>query len=39
VSSVTAATLLLIASSVFTTFAGYAHLKNLADRPWYWRPW
>ena len=29
------ATLLLIASNVFMTFAWYAHLKNLADRPWY----
>jgi uncharacterized protein (DUF486 family) len=28
-------TLLLIASNVFMTFAWYAHLKNLADRPWY----
>jgi uncharacterized protein len=27
--------LLLIASNVFMTFAWYAHLKNLADRPWY----
>jgi len=26
---------LLIASNVFMTFAWYAHLKNLADRPWY----
>ena len=29
------ATLLLMASNVFMTFAWYAHLKNLADRPWY----
>ena len=29
------ATLLLICSNVFMTFAWYAHLKNLADRPWY----
>jgi len=29
------ATLLLIASNVFMTFAWYAHLKNLSDRPWY----
>jgi uncharacterized protein len=29
------ATLLLFASNVFMTFAWYAHLKNLADRPWY----
>src|SRR5919112_3559525 len=27
--------LLLIASNVFMTFAWYAHLRNLADRPWY----
>ncbi|MBY0586132.1 DMT family protein [bacterium] len=26
--------LLLVASNVFMTFAWYAHLKNLADRPW-----
>ena len=32
---VAAATLLLMASNVFMTFAWYAHLKNLADRPWY----
>lgn len=29
------ATLLLIASNVFMTFAWYAHLKNLSARPWY----
>ena len=29
------ATLLLIGSNVFMTFAWYAHLRNLADRPWY----
>jgi hypothetical protein len=29
------ATSLLIASNVFMTFAWYAHLKNLAARPWY----
>ena len=29
------ATLLLVASDVFMTFAWYAHLKNLADRPWW----
>ena len=29
------ATLLLIASNVFMTFAWYAHLKNLSGRPWY----
>jgi uncharacterized protein (DUF486 family) len=28
-------TLLLAASNIFMTFAWYAHLKNLADRPWY----
>ena len=27
--------LLLIASNVFMTFAWYAHLRNLSDRPWY----
>ena len=26
---------LLALSNVFMTFAWYAHLKNLADRPWY----
>ena len=26
---------LLVASNVFMTFAWYAHLKNLSDRPWY----
>jgi uncharacterized protein (DUF486 family) len=29
------ATLLLVASNVFMTFAWYAHLRNLSDRPWY----
>ena len=33
--AVVPATLLLIASNVFMTFAWYAHLKNLASRPWY----
>ena len=28
------AVLLLRCSNVFMTFAWYAHLKNLADRPW-----
>lgn len=28
-------TLLLAASNVFMTFAWYAHLKNLNDRPWW----
>jgi uncharacterized protein (DUF486 family) len=27
--------LLLVASNVFMTFAWYAHLRNMADRPWY----
>ena len=27
--------LLLICSNIFMTFAWYAHLRNLADRPWY----
>lgn len=27
--------LLLTVSNVFMTFAWYAHLKNLADRPWW----
>ncbi len=27
--------LLLAASNVFMTFAWYAHLKNLADKPWW----
>jgi uncharacterized protein (DUF486 family) len=26
---------LLAASNVFMTFAWYAHLRNLSDRPWY----
>jgi len=26
---------LLICSNVFMTFAWYAHLRNLADRPWF----
>jgi uncharacterized protein len=29
------ATLLLVASNVFMTFAWYAHLRNLNDRKWY----
>ena len=32
-------TLLLAASNVFMTFAWYAHLKNLSDRPWYLPRW
>ena len=27
--------LLLVCSNVFMTFAWYAHLRNLSDRPWY----
>ena len=27
--------LLLLASNVFMTFAWYAHLRNLADKPWW----
>src|SRR5215208_4431614 len=27
--------LLLVASNVFMTFAWYAHLRNMPDRPWY----
>jgi uncharacterized protein (DUF486 family) len=27
--------LLLVASNVFMTFAWYAHLRNLADKPWW----
>src|SRR5437868_14490122 len=34
-SPVLSATLLLMASNLFMTFAWYAHLKNLAARPWY----
>jgi uncharacterized protein (DUF486 family) len=29
------AALLLVCSNIFMTFAWYAHLQNLADRPWY----
>ena len=29
------ATGLLVLSNVFMTFAWYAHLKNLSDRPWW----
>ncbi|HEV8123319.1 MAG TPA: DMT family protein [Gemmatimonadales bacterium] len=28
-------TILLILSNIFMTFAWYAHLRNLRDRPWY----
>lgn len=31
---VTLTVILLLLSNVFMTFAWYAHLKNLADRPW-----
>ena len=34
-SPVLLAVLGLTASNVFMTFAWYAHLRNLADRPWY----
>lgn len=27
--------LLLVMSNIFMTFAWYAHLKNLSDKPWY----
>jgi uncharacterized protein (DUF486 family) len=33
--SVLPTVLLLIASNLFMTVAWYAHLRNLADRPWY----
>lgn len=26
---------MLVASNIFMTFAWYAHLRNMADRPWY----
>jgi uncharacterized protein (DUF486 family) len=29
------AVVLLVASNVFMTFAWYAHLKNLSDKPWW----
>ena len=32
---VVSVTLLLLGSNVFMTFAWYAHLRNLASRPWY----
>jgi hypothetical protein len=34
-SAVVSTILLLIGSNCFMTFAWYAHLKNLSDRPWY----
>jgi uncharacterized protein (DUF486 family) len=27
--------ILLVLSNIFMTFAWYAHLRNLSDRPWY----
>lgn len=33
--TVLTANLLLVASNIFMTFAWYAHLKNLSERPWY----
>jgi uncharacterized protein len=35
VSAVVKTILLLTISNVFMTFAWYAHLKNLNDKPWY----
>ena len=32
--TITKTVLLLIASNVFMTFAWYAHLKNLSQKPW-----
>ena len=32
---IVSATLLLVGSNVFMTFAWYAHLRNLSDRPWF----
>ena len=34
-STIVRATLLLICSNIFMTFAWYAHLRNLSSRPWY----
>ena len=34
-SAIVQASLLLVCSNVFMTFAWYAHLKNLNDRKWY----
>jgi uncharacterized protein (DUF486 family) len=34
-SVITRTILLLAASNVFMTFAWYAHLRDLSDRPWY----
>jgi uncharacterized protein (DUF486 family) len=30
------AALLLVLSNLFMTYAWYGHLRDLADRPWYW---
>jgi uncharacterized protein (DUF486 family) len=35
ISGAAATVLLLIVSNFFMTVAWYAHLRNLADRPWY----
>jgi uncharacterized protein len=35
VSALVYTSLLLIGSNIFMTFAWYAHLKNLSDKPWY----
>src|SRR6188474_2330 len=34
-STIVRTTVLLICSNIFMTFAWYAHLRNLSDRPWY----
>jgi uncharacterized protein (DUF486 family) len=34
-SALPASLLLLLAANVFMTFAWYAHLKHLADKPWW----
>jgi hypothetical protein len=34
-STVATSATLLVASNVFMTFAWYAHLKNLSDKPWW----
>ena len=31
--------LLLVASNIFMTFAWYAHLRNLAEKPWCRHGW
>jgi uncharacterized protein (DUF486 family) len=35
ISTIAKTVTLLICSNLFMTFAWYAHLRNLADRPWY----